>query len=103
MRREEARAGVEFGYNDFRPTWRGIRSPSSPSRRRSRRKELVLAIVFTFLGLILIFVFSGKDHQTISKVNTTKEISPVSHQDYEWEDEVIEKLDSIIKKFESIE
>ena len=66
MRREDAKEGVEFRLNDFRPSWRGIRSPSTSSRRKpSRKRESYLALAFVICACLVIAVFHSLERSSV--------------------------------------
>ena len=103
MRREEARAGVEFGYNDFRPNWRGRLAPS-PSRARisiSRKgRKLILGLLFVCIGIFLIIVFSVLVHQSGPGAAIPHAWSYTVERGDDLKEEIRDRVDSLIEKID---
>ena len=100
MRREEAREGVEFGLNDFMPSWRGTRSPSRSRRRGNRGGRLILGFLFVCIGIVLFLFFSVLGHQSGPGMAVSSAYAyPVQRGD-ELKHEIRKRVDSLIQKID---
>lgn len=113
MRRQDAREGIEFGYNDFRPAMRGRVSPSSsPRRNRSRKGDFYLALVFVCIGFLIIAAFSVFQRLDTARASYSRSRfeNPVSveqhfadppDQDRELKQRLRQRIDILVKKIDA--